>query len=58
MGIEIKSEKEIAVMRQAGHIVAEVLKIMTDQLKPGMKTKELDIIAAEGAEKAGGRVLV
>jgi methionyl aminopeptidase len=53
MGIEIKSEKEIAMMRQAGHIVAEVLKIMTDQLKPGMKTKELDIIAERELKKRG-----
>ena len=47
MGIEIKSEKEIAVMRQAGKIVAEVLKILAEQDKPGMKTKELDIIAGK-----------
>jgi len=53
MGIEIKSEKEIAAMRQAGHIVAEVLKIMTDQLRPGMKTKELDIIAERELKKRG-----
>jgi len=45
MGIEIKSEKEIAVMRQTGKIVAEILRILTKQVKPGMKTKELDIIA-------------
>ncbi len=45
MGIEIKSEKEIAVMRYTGKIVAEILRILTKQVKPGMKTKELDIIA-------------
>ena len=45
MGIEIKSEKEIDAMRQAGKIVAEILKTLTKQVKPGMKTKELDIIA-------------
>ncbi len=53
MGIEIKSEKEIAVMRQAGRIVAEVLKILTDHLKPGMKTKELDIIAVKELKRLG-----
>jgi methionyl aminopeptidase len=53
MGIEIKSEKEIAAMRQAGQIVAEVLKIMTDHLKPGMKTKELDIIAERELKRLG-----
>ena len=51
MGIEIKSEKEIAVMRQAGQIVAEILKILAGQIKPGMKTKELDIIAQRELKK-------
>ena len=53
MGIEIKSEKEIALMRQAGKIVAEVLMIMTRQIQPGMKTKELDIIAGKELKKLG-----
>ena len=53
MGIEIKSEKEIAEMRQAGHIVAEILKIMAGQIKPGMKTKELDIIAQQELKNRG-----
>jgi methionyl aminopeptidase len=53
MGIEIKSEKEIAVMRQAGRIVAEVLRILTDHLRPGMKTKELDIIAERELKRLG-----
>src|SRR4030042_395334 len=53
MGIEIKSEKEIAVMRQAGRIVAEILKILTDHIKPGMKTKELDIIAGRELKRLG-----
>lgn len=53
MGIEIKSEKEIAVMRQAGKIVAEILRILTKQVKPGMKTKELDIIAERELKRLG-----
>jgi methionyl aminopeptidase len=53
MGIVIKSEKEIATMRRAGKIVAEVLKIVSEQVKPGMKTKELDIIAGEEVKKLG-----
>ena len=53
MGIEIKSEKEIAVMRQAGRIVAEIIKILTDHIKPGMKTKELDIIAGRELKRLG-----
>ena len=45
MSIDIKSEKEIAIMRQAGKIVAEILRTLIKQMKPGMITKELDIIA-------------
>jgi methionyl aminopeptidase len=54
MGIELKSEKEIATMRQAGKIVAEVLKILAEQIKPGMKTKEMDAIAVKELKRMGG----
>jgi methionyl aminopeptidase len=53
MGIEIKSEKEIENMRQAGKIVAEILRILAEQAKPGMKTKEMDIIAEKELKKKG-----
>jgi methionyl aminopeptidase len=55
MGIIIKSEREIALMRQAGRIVAEVLAILMKQVKPGMKTKELDAIAGREVERLGGK---
>ena len=54
MSIIIKSEREIALMRQAGKIVGTVLDILSRRVKPGMKTKELDAIAAEAVEKLGG----
>jgi methionyl aminopeptidase len=53
MAIEIKSEKEISEMRKAGRIVAEILKIMSGELKPGMKTRELDIIAQRELKRLG-----
>ncbi|MCK4274382.1 MAG: M24 family metallopeptidase, partial [Dehalococcoidales bacterium] len=53
MGIVIKSEKEIAKMRQAGNVVAKVLKLLSEQIKPGMKTKELDIIAERELKRLG-----
>jgi methionyl aminopeptidase len=53
MGIVIKSAKEIEVMRQSGRIVAEILKIVSEKIKPGMKTKEMDIIAASELKKRG-----
>ena len=55
MGIIIKSEREIAIMRQAGRIVAAVLEILCRQAKPGIRTKELDIIAAREVEKLGAK---
>ena len=46
MSVIIKSEGEIDNMRQAGRIVAEVLELIKSKLRPGMKTKELDVIVA------------
>jgi len=54
MGITIKSDREIASMRQASRIVAAVLKILAEQVRPDLKTKELDVIAAREIEKRGG----
>jgi methionyl aminopeptidase len=42
-------------MRQAGRIVASVLEILKSQAKPGMKTKELDIIAASELQRLGAK---
>ena len=53
MGIIIKSDEEIAVMRQAGKIVAIVLSMLAKLVKTGMKTKELDTIAAREIERRG-----
>ena len=53
MSIIIKSEEEIAAMRQAGRIVATVLEILKSQIRPGMKTKELDTITAREVERLG-----
>jgi len=55
MGIIIKSEQEIAIMRQAGRIVATVLRVLIKRIRPGMKTKELDIIAARELERLGAK---
>jgi len=55
MGIIIKSAEELAIMRQAGKIVGSVLKILSNQVKPGMTTMELDIIAAREVAKLGAK---
>jgi methionyl aminopeptidase len=53
MSIIIKSDREITIMRQAGRIVATILRVLSEQVRPGMKTKELDVIAARELERLG-----
>jgi methionyl aminopeptidase len=55
MSIIIKSAEEIAIMRQAGRIVAEILKIVSESIAPGMKTKELDSIAEKELARLGAK---
>jgi len=55
MSIVIKSDEEIAIMRQAGRIVATVLEVLKLQVRPGMKTKELDDIAAQEVDRLGAK---
>ncbi len=48
MPIVIKSEDEIAIIREAGRCVAEVLQILVNRLRPGLVGRELDeIVRAE-----------
>lgn len=42
-------------MRQAGRIVATVLDTLSRRLRPGMKTKELDVIAAGEVGRLGAK---
>ncbi len=47
----IKSPKEIAIMRQAGKIVATVLQRLREEINPGIKTSQLDLLAANELKK-------
>lgn len=49
-----KSRAEIAKMRSAGRIVAEVLALMEEHLLPGVSTAELDRVAERHIRAAGG----
>ena len=49
-----RSTAEIAVMRRAGRLVAEVLGLVEQSLRPGVSTAHLDEIAEEHIRKAGG----
>jgi methionyl aminopeptidase len=47
MPIIIKSDDEIAIMREAGRILAEVLELVAAEARPGMRTDELDTLVRE-----------
>ena len=53
MGIIIKSDNEIAIMREAGRIVAEVLRTIIRQVEPGITTMDMDKIAEKEFPKLG-----
>jgi methionyl aminopeptidase len=53
--IELKSEQEIAIIRKAGSVVAEVLDELKKVIRPKMKTIELDRISEELIRKRGGK---
>ncbi|MDB9447509.1 type I methionyl aminopeptidase [Anabaena sp. CS-542/02] len=52
-GIEIKSPREIETMRQSAKIVATVLKEISEMVKPGMTTADLDAYAENRIREMG-----
>jgi len=52
-GIEIKSQREIDIMRQAAAIVATVLKEISAMVEPGMTTADLDAHAEKRIREMG-----
>ncbi len=53
MGIIVKTSEEMALMREAGRIVAETLALLKSKVRPGISTGELDAIASKHATKRG-----
>jgi len=49
----IKSDEEIAIMRKCGKILAAILDRLRAEIRPGIKTAQLDMIMIEEAEKRG-----
>ena len=52
--ISLKSENELARMRQAGRIVAQVLAALAEMARPGLTTAAMDVRAAELTATLGG----
>ncbi len=55
MSIIIKTSEEVAAIRQAGTIVAAILEMLSRQVKTGMETRELDIIADRELKRRGAK---
>jgi methionyl aminopeptidase len=49
-----KSQAEIEAMARAGRVVAETLRLIGEQLSPGVTTQELDEVAEEYIRSQGG----
>lgn len=53
--IIIKNHNEITLMKKAGRIVGETLLVLEKEIKPGVTTAELDIMAEEFITKHGAK---
>ena len=53
MSIEIKTPDQIAAMREAGLVVARTLRVLTDAVRPGVTTADLDALAEAEIRAAG-----
>ena len=51
--LTVKSPAEIARMRRAGRVVAEVLALVESELRPGVSTGELDRLAERHIRRSG-----
>ena len=52
--VTIRSESEIELMRESGRIVGEALAIIEDEIREGITTKRLDVLAEEYIRSEGG----
>lgn len=51
----IKTEKEIEILREGGKILANIIKKIISEIKPGITTGQLEDLACSLIKKAGGR---
>lgn len=54
-GINIKSIKELGLIRESGHMLKQVKQIINSNITEGITTKELDAIAEKEIYKLGGK---
>ena len=51
--VQLKTSRELAIMREAGRIVAETLALVSEHARPGVTTAALDKLAYEHITKRG-----
>jgi methionyl aminopeptidase len=51
--ITIKSDEEIKIMREAGQLTGQVLRILAESLEPGMRVRDLDEIVRKEYARRG-----
>jgi methionyl aminopeptidase len=51
--INLKTDKEIEIIRANGRILAKTLELLGEKIKPGVKTKELDRLAEDFIRREG-----
>ena len=54
-GVTIKSPRELESMREAGRVVASVIALLREAVRPGMRTQELDALAAREIKRLGAK---
>jgi methionyl aminopeptidase len=55
MQTKVKTQSEIAAMRESGRMLAHILQFLIERAEPGMNTKQLADMAAVELEKIGGK---
>ena len=53
--IELKTQREIEIVRNNGKILAKTLKLLEERIHPGIKTIELDQLAEDFIKKQGAK---
>lgn len=52
--MRLKNEKQLEALRQSGSRLAQVMKLLSENIKPGISTGELDILAEAKIKELGG----
>jgi methionyl aminopeptidase len=53
--ITLKSPRELKIMRESGRIVARTARELVAALRPGLSTRELDLVAAKSFRRQGAK---